>query len=96
VQELDDAAAELPTDLRPDEMKDRRVRPAHVEDTGVLAELIAAFSRDQGDAAAVAQRMLAQRMPSVQLGITRSDLDLEFHIDPNSANELQTTPVGGL
>lgn len=48
-------------------MKDCRVRPAHVEDAGVLAELIAAFSGDQGDAAAVAQRMLACAITEVAL-----------------------------
>lgn len=51
VQELDHPAADVPDELRPSEMKDCRVRLAHVEDAGVLAELIAAFSGDQGDAA---------------------------------------------
>ena len=67
VQELDHPTADVPDELRPDEMKDCRVHLAKVNDAGVLAELIAAFSGDQGDAAAVAQRILTCATTEVAL-----------------------------
>jgi len=48
-------------------MKNCRVRTAQLEDAGVLAELITAFSGDQGDAAAVAERLQACATTEVAL-----------------------------